>query len=383
MLDSLRDVFTAAEARSEKEFAEVLPYFQERRSVLFLSDWQFWGLHGFRPQSLARTLATHGVRVLWLDGAGWRPSARRPVVSPPQKHLSVKVRPELPGRRYHPIYATSEFLQSLYVKQQKVLLGGKSIVWVQGGISKELSHSLGPVDVFSYFDELKRVPPTDPLCRDAKVVTVLNDWAHQQIAPHRSTLRLYSPTDIPASFWKTELAPQLPKTFPTTVAGYLGSLYHNYFDYAELERMMREFPDMGFVLGGRTDPPADAIIQRLSRHSNFLFFPWVPRHQLLPIWQLIDLSLLLYRGNDLQPGSFASKALESLFFGIPCIGTRHPKTEPLAPYFPLLEGKEPLARPLHQALHTSEETMLKALAFFAYEMHPQHHLAMVARQLIG
>ena len=86
------------QAEVAKGWDRAIRYYRARGGVVFVSDCQFWGRHGFVQQSLARALAAERVNVLWLDGMGWRP--RRPVAPNVPSNLQVRQLFSLPGRRF-------------------------------------------------------------------------------------------------------------------------------------------------------------------------------------------------------------------------------------------------------------------------------------------
>lgn len=70
---------------------------------------------------------------------------------------------------------------------------------------------------------------------------------------------------------------RLPKKFPDKVMGYIGSFGSLGFDLPLFERFVRELPDWGFILMGRTDREGQQSLNRLRSYANFFYEPWAPR----------------------------------------------------------------------------------------------------------
>jgi glycosyltransferase involved in cell wall biosynthesis len=147
------------------------------------------------------------------------------------------------------------------------------------------------------------------------------------------------------------------------------------------ENFITSFPEWGFLLMGRTDARGEEYLARFRKYPNFLYVPWNARSQTVAAWRLLDLSLLFYRPHRDQDGAFATKVLESLHFGVPCIATQVAKTENLEGRFPRSPFADVLKGMVAEALAMGEEQLKAEYLHFAYEMNPRLHLARVAECL--
>src|SRR4051812_9045107 len=104
------DVTSEIEARWQKALA----YYRARKAVVFISYCRFWEKHGFVQQSLAKLLSENGVKVLWLDGAGW--GRYEPVIHFPNPNLVVKQLFQPKGRRFSLIGQAADVLLARQVR---------------------------------------------------------------------------------------------------------------------------------------------------------------------------------------------------------------------------------------------------------------------------
>jgi glycosyltransferase involved in cell wall biosynthesis len=319
------------------------------------------------------------VEVTWLDSAGWR--SYKPTLYWNSPHLTVRQMRELPGRRFG-------WLDKLSVKMQanglKALMKAKKnpVLWVQDSLDERICSLLPSIDVFSVFDNPSHSPNSN-LCKKSKLIICQNQFANElysRVHPGKVELCL-PPMEMEEDTFSVKKEINLPKGFPNKVMGYIGSFLSSGFDLAMFESFIKNFPDWGFVLMGRTDDEGMKALERWKKYPNFHSLPWVPREEVASAWRLLDVSLLLYRPCRLTDGAFPVKVLESLHFGVPCVATSVPKTSSLEGFFPRTSFPSRL-RPLAVQSSAVSPTRLNQLyAHFAYEMDPKLHLARVAEAL--
>ena len=190
------------------------------------------------------------------------------------------------------------------------------MLWVESGMPDSIAERLPYVDVYSVFDDPTRNHPQGALCQKAKLVLCQNSHTvhHMQGLGNKVSLAL-PPMDL-APVAESAVPYQLPRNFPEQVMGYIGSFGSEDFDFVLFENLVHSLPDYGFILAGRTNLYGMGKIDDMkSLYPNFHHIPWVPREQLKSIWEKIQVSLLLYRGTWRQNGAFATKVLESVYFG--------------------------------------------------------------------
>lgn len=371
-------------AEIEAQWTDALSYFRSRGKVIFLSNCRFWEQHAFVQQSLAYHLAQGGVEVLWLDGAGWRPY--RPLIGAKSPLLTVRQLPQLPGRRFpwigsYSVKMTVRLLKSLLRKDH----GQRPIVWVQSGFDENVISELPYVDLYSTFDDPYQHAPLGPLCEKSRVVLCQNSLCHRMMSGligDKAKLAL-PPLDLGPDVYRDPTPIRFPPGFPTRRMGYIGSFFSTGFDLVLFENFIRSYPDWGFLLMGRTDKEGFTQVERFKRYPNFLFLPWAPRAETAGAWASINVSLLLYRTLRTQDGAFAVKAVESLHFGAPSVGTQVPKTEDVGSYFPMSPFVETIKRNALDTAAVGSERITRAHEFFAFETHPRLYLARAAQWLRG
>jgi glycosyltransferase involved in cell wall biosynthesis len=372
----------ASESDLESRWRRAVEYYRGRKSVLFISYCPFWEKYGFVQQCLAYSLAEAGVKVTWLDGAGWRP--QRPTVPKQHPNLTVKHIKSLPGRRLPWVDLLDVKWSRRQIAKEIQSLPGKPVIWIQAGIDERLVTGLPYVDVFSVFDDPYRHSPVGDLCRKARTIICQNPRALEcltQFHGDKSHLVL-PPMDMSKGVYNESETFEFPQGFPEKVMGYIGSFSTDGFDLYLFEDFVRNFPDYGFLLMGRTDAAGLVAIERLKRYPNFLYTPWVDRSKLAAVWSKLAVTLLFYRPNRTQEGAFPVKVLESLRFGVPCIATAVPKTEGLEGVFPRSSIVHTLRESLQQALNISPEQCRSLYKKFAAQMDPKHHLSYVAECLV-
>ncbi|MBI4406186.1 MAG: glycosyltransferase, partial [Deltaproteobacteria bacterium] len=363
----------------QDSFQKCLPFYKKRGSVVFLSYCRYWEQHGFVQQSLARLLTENGVKVIWLDGSGWRPY--RPVRSWDSKLLRISQLFEFPGRRLFFMDRISEGFQKGTLRKIVRELGSP-VIWVQAGMNERIVEALPYIDIFSTFDDPYRHGPTDVLCEKAKTIVCQNSFTFRIMSSLHAekTIHLLPPVDLPGGTPNVKSV-ELPAGFPKKVMGYIGSFFSYDYDLRLLENFVRSFPDWGFVLMGRTDPEGERGLARLRQYPNFISYPWVPRDQVWSAWRALDVSLLLYRPCRSQDGAFPVKILESFFCGIPCVCTAVPKTLDLDGMVPRSPFPEHLKKLAEQASQWNPLSVANRYHHFAYLMSPKYHLAKIAEQL--
>lgn len=362
----------------EERWNEALDFFRSRGHVLFISDrYRFWDHYGFTQQSLAKVLVENGVSVTWLDGISWKQES--PVVRISNPNLKVGPLKVYPGRRFSILDRSSIKRQ---LKQIRSELSKNSLIWVQGSLDDRIAKDL-PIEVFSVFDDCGLQPPFGELTKKAKVILCQNAYSQDQYRKHfpEKSLLALPPVELSSDLFKApSLNRILPTEFPQKIMGYLGACFPKGFDFDLLERFISSLPDWGFVICGRTNEQGKKILERFSRYSNFYFRSWIPREMLASLWLRLSCNLLLYKDCSENRGAFPIKVLESLFFGVPSVATRVPKTSSLEGICPVESNPERL---LECALKVAESphSQEKSFDHLFYEMHPKIHLARVAEAL--
>lgn len=376
---SYRSPINAVLADVEARWQKALPFFQRRRRVIFLSYNRFWEKHAFVQQSLARTLIESGVEVHWLDGTGWRPY--EPTLYWQSPALRVRQLFEPPGQRFARIKRWTTQHQAKVIQH---LAGQKenTLIWIQAGIEELLAERLFAIDVFSTFDDMYRHDPSGPLCQRAKLILCQNTPTFRRLATlGKKAQRALPPVDISKGVFEKSSAVGFPAEFPKQRMGYIGSFFAKDYDLVLFEDFVRSFPQFGFFLAGRTDPEGEDHLKRLSQYENFIYFPWLKRSQIAPLWKNIHLNLLFYRPFLAQDGAFPTKILEAMHFGVPSIATKVPKTEDLAPFCSRSSFPDELKRFAIDLLGKQTAILEEAYAKLLFEMHPKVHLARVAEAL--
>jgi glycosyltransferase involved in cell wall biosynthesis len=357
---------------------EALSYFKKRGSVLFLSDERFWSPYPYVHQSLARLLVKNGVSVTWLDGSGWR--KENPVVKNQDPRLKVGQLYELPGRRFSPIQKASDYWRAQQIKS--LITKKRPVVWIQGALDEFICRELPYIDAISTFDDPYRYQSGLESLKKAKVVLCQNQFTFERLsplAPEKTFLSL-PPIEFDRTLFPESPKAEFPKKFPKKVMGYIGSFRSQDFDLILLETLIRNLPDWGFLVVGRTDLAGEKKVDELSRYSNFLRVPWVDRNHLTGYWKAIQATLLLYRPDRTQDGAFPVKVVESTAFGVSCVATEVPKTLDLASYFPRTSVVDHfIAEAVKVA--TSQPDTSQAFSYFSSVTHPTNPLIQVANFL--
>ena len=379
-------VITAANRVEGDEYSALrwqraVEYFRARGGVLFLSQNRFWEKHAFPQQSLAKYLTQAGVRVTWLDGYGWHPY--QPVVRFNSPLLTVKPLFQPPGNRFSSVRSWSRSLQRATINRIRSDLGGRPVIWVQEGHHEELIGGLPYVDVYSVFDNPYLMDPHGTLCRRASLILCQNSYATRWFKAHHpsKTFLALPPLDLADDVFVDQKPIELPKGLPQKLLGAVGSLMIFDFDFDLLEIFLRQLPDWGFLLVGRTDPIGKLQIQRLRHYPNFHYLPWVPRHRVAAAWKALSATLLLYRSFRPQDGAFPTRALESLHFGVPCVATRIPKTADLDGIVPRTNNVAELVRLAVQAAQQDRSAIEVSYRELSMRMNPKEHLIRVAEFL--
>lgn len=372
----------------ETRWQKALPFFKKRGHVLFVNPGlRFWTQHGFVQQSLANVLVENGIQVTWLDGAGWRSS--QPKISHPSPLLDVRQIFELPLRRFSQM---DQFNDRLVSWQIRSLLQKhpQSLLWIWGGMREAIVRKISSrknfsIDVFSVFDDPWTEAPGGELCQKAKIITCQNPVAHAHFAARHPTKThlVFPPVDLKENIFSGGASFSLPEGFPPDVMGYIGSLPAGGFDFVLLEDFVLSFPRIGFLLVGPGDAGALRAMNRLKRHANFHYVPWVDRSQIHHVWNLLKVSLLLYRPAGTNDGAFPVKVLEGLHFHVASVATRVPKTSGLEGYFPRSSFPEKLKALALTAMQQPKENLNEAYRHFSYEMHPKVHLSKIAEYLMS
>ncbi len=368
------------QAEVAKGWDRAVRYYRARGGVVFVSDCPFWGRHGFVQQSLARALAAERVPVLWLDGMDWRP--RRPVTKNIPLSLEVRQLFSFPGRRFTAVNHIVASSQAAEIRRRLSSEGKKSVLWIQSGLPDVIAEKLPYVDVYSVFDDPTRNHPQGALCQKAKLVFCQNRNALDQMQGLGQKVSLALPPMDLAPVFDSEKPYDFPKNFPEKVMGYIGSFGSEDFDFVLFENLVHSLPDYGFILAGRTNLYGMGKVEEMkSIYPNFHYVPWVPREQLRAIWERINVSLLLYRGAWRQNGAFATKILESVFFGAGCVATVTPKTEEIGRFFPRVGDLQSCTEAALKLSRDSAEACEAAYRHFAFAMDPKLHLIRVADDL--
>ena len=376
-----QNILQDLESDVESRWQQALPYYLNREAVVFVSYCRFWERHGFVQQSLSYTLAKAGVNVVWLDGMGWK--KYHPVVRDGLPNLKVVQLPAYPGRRFSWIQNKSITRSSRFIKRTLREAGRDALLWVQGGIEEAICEQLPKIDVFSVFDDPYRHSPVGVLCEKAQLIISQNDFANKTLSnvhPEKC-IRLLPPMEVGSQVYTKSSTRSFPENFPERKMGYIGSFSPKSFDLILFEDFVRSFPDWGFVLMGRTEGNGMEFVHRLQTYPNFIYFPWAERDTLAEVWSQLDLSLLFYRRYPGQDGAFPTKALESLHFGVPCIGTQVPKNQELGSFFPVSSIGNELKRMAPKVAEQPHQNWDAAYRYFASEMNPKLHLAAAAERL--
>lgn len=366
----------------ETRFENALRYFRERSPVVFFSYCRFWEKHAFVQQSLAKALVENGIEVIWLDGAGWRPYEPTHYFDSPRLQVSQLF--QLPGRR---VPVVDRLNIKLQIQRLKTLLkprrGKRPLFWVQAGIDERLAAELPYVDIYSVFDDPYRHTLSGSLCQKAELILCQNSLASRWLGATPKVKLALPPVDLSRDVFGGDSGIPLPPGFPQRIMGYIGSFFSAGFDLDLFESFLKTLPDWGFLLMGRTDEAGMKYLNRFRKYPNFFHLAWMPRACVASAWKLLDVTLLLYRPCREQDGAFATKVLESSYFGVPCVATRVPKTEELEGFFPRAETGEKLVPLAIETSQMSETRLREIYSHFAVEMHPKLHLARVAEALSG
>lgn len=370
-------VLSAIESRWQK----ALPFFKSRGHVMFISDrYRFWDEAGFVQQSLAKTLVDHGVKVTWLDGTSWRKS--KPVVPLHSSILKVDSLKCFPGRRFPLVDSLSVEYQVHQIKKLKAQ-GDDPLIWVQGSLDERVCAKLDSIDVFSIFDDAFCHSPQNNLARKSRLILSQNAFADdlfRQNHPMKTCLAL-PPVELNSCVFQKDSSQGLvPENFPKKIMGYLGAFFPEGFDFDILEKFVQRLPDWGFLMVGRTDSEGLERIERLKKYPNFHHHDWIPREKISSCWQLLDVNLMLYRDCRANSGAYPVKVLESMYFGVPSVATRVPKTTSLEGIIPLSSNPEELIY-LAKAEAILRKDQSRVFESLYYEMHPKVHLARVAEGL--
>lgn len=363
-----------------QDWESTVQYFKKRGAVLFVSYCRFWEKHAFVQQSLAKALTDAGVRVVWLDGFGWR--KYEPTLYWNSPHLTVTQVPLLPGRRIKALSVLSEVRSAMAIRHWMKELGEGTLLWVQGGVQESIAQRLPPVDVFSTFDDPYRHAPSGALVEKSKLILCQNSYTRTRFSEADSRVHVaLPPVDMSASNFSDAPPMKFPEGFPERRMGYVGSFFAKDFDFVLLENFIRSYPDWGFVLAGRTCEQGEAFIARLRAYRNFWYAPWVPRAQVAQLWASLKITLLLYRPCLDQNGAFPTKVIESLHFGIPCIATRVSKTLDLEGLVPRIQYPQDFSHAIVEALALSPERIRSISQHLSSLTDPKLYLGRVARWL--
>ncbi len=352
------------------------PYFKKRKSVLFLSDERYWEKHGFVQQSLAYRLAEIGIKVIWIDGSGWRKYQPH---SNKNSNLIVQQLPRLPLCRIKIIDNFNVKMSSLLINSYIKKLGNNPIIWIQSGFDERVLETLPYIDVYSVFDDPYKHTPEGYLCSKAALIITQNSFALEIYKKlNYKTIRLFPPMEINGDTFNLNYSISLPEKFPTKIMGYIGSFFPEGFDFELLKECIHSMPDWGFILMGRTNESGMKHIKNLIKFGNFYYEPWKEREYTAAIWKKLKLSLFLYKDLKSQDGAFAVKTLESLRFGIPIVSTKVPKTEDINKFFPSFSVAEELKIKVNDALNTNPNDINKVHEHLSFEMDPRTYLSRVA-----
>lgn len=372
------EISAATLSSIEERWNEALEFYLRREHVVFISDrYRFWDQHGFTQQSLAKVLVENGVRVTWLEGITWKNEA--PLVPFNHPHLRVKNLRVYPGRR---LSFLDRFSVKKQVQQIKSELSKNSLVWVQGSLDDRIAKEI-PVEVFSVFDDCELQSPFGELGQKAQIILSQNAFSQdrfRKVFPEKALLAL-PPVELSHHLFKAPSGNRiLPSEFPPKIMGYLGACFSQGFDFELLERFVSALPDWGFVICGRTDEEGNKKIKKLSRYPNFYFRSWIPREMLASLWLKMQCNLLFYKDCRENRGAFPIKVLEALFFGVPSVATRVPKTSSLEGICPVESHPDRLLEAAVQVASNPHDQS-RSFGRLFYEMHPKVHLAKVAEIL--
>jgi len=362
----------------EERWNRALSFYQKRGHVLFISDrYRFWDQVGFTQQSLAKVLVENGIQVTWLDGMTWKNES--PILS--FHHPDLKVQPLrcYPGRRFRSLDTLSIKKQ---VKQIRSEISKTSLVWVQGSLDDRIAKNIN-VDIFSVFDDCESPDPQGELAKKAKIILSQNAFSHDRFREFQLEKALLSlpPVELSAELFKAPLPTRiLPPHFPSKMMGYLGACFPQGFDFELFERFVRELPDWGFIICGRTDETGKKNLERLSQYPNFYYRSWMPRENLASMWLKLKCNLMLYKDCRDNRGAYPIKVLESLFFGVPSVATRVPKTSSLEGICPVESHPQKLIEAAQRVAHQPGQQS-KSFERLFYEMHPKIHLSKIAERL--
>ncbi|NDC23730.1 MAG: hypothetical protein EB078_02950 [Proteobacteria bacterium] len=288
----------------------------------------------------------------------------------------------LPGRRWRFIEEASISWQAHQIKS--LCRKERPIIWVQGSLDDRISERLDSVDVFSVFDDPLLNTPGNPLCEKAKLIVSQNAFAdnifHERY-PQKAHIFL-PPVELSERvFAKSKQEMLLPPGFPQQVMGYLGAFFPEGFDFEILRYLITSLPAWGFLMVGRTNEEGEKILWELKKFPNFCHHPWIAREQLPNVWSLLDVNLMLYRPHATNSGAFPVKLLEALYFGIPSVATKVPKTSSLEGVIPLSSFPDQI-KDLALSEYKFPKDRSATFENLFYEMHPKIHLAKIS-ELIG
>lgn len=356
-----------------------LSYFQERKAVIFVSYCRFWEHHAFVQQSLAKLLTDHGVKVTWYDAETWK--GYRPTLYWKSEHLDVKSRFTLPGRRWRFIEAIDKKLFQSTINKE-IRKYGDPIIWIQGGLRESLAEVIPKIDVFSTFDDPFYFANDSVIKQKAKLIVAQNSFTwRMHCSQSDKSKMLLPPVDMKVD---ESGSPNyvFPERFPKKVMGYIGSFFHEDYDLELLEYLIRTLPDWGFLLVGRTNAVGEGKVKTLKRYANFHHVAWAPRAQVMSLWKKLSVTLLLHRPRRVQYGAFPTKVLESLAYGVPCVGTEVPKTNDLQGFFPISSFPSELRQMAVQAAGMDKERIRQLFDLFSSKSDPALHLIEVAESLM-
>lgn len=358
---------------------ETIAYFRARRAVLFYSSCRFWEEHAFVQQSLAKCLTENGIHVYWRDGDSWRPEA--PHLGWNSNHLEVVSGRCLPGRGLFPWVVTIDAHRFRSEVRKQLGRFPDPVIWVQGGLREELACQLPYIDVFSAFDDPFYFSDESTLKSRARVRTAQNSYTWEMhFSGKHSGKTVFPPVELPASTGQAP-SPFLPSGFPKKVMGYIGSFFDEDYDLELFEYMVRNLPDWGFVLAGRTNGAGEEKLRRLVRYPNFHRIAWMPREQIVSLWKSLKVCLLLHRPRRTQYGAFPTKILEATYYGVPCAGTDVPKTKDIAGVFPMTSFATELRKRAVEVSFMGKEKIAKIHEDLFSRMDPRAHLVEIATQL--
>lgn len=360
---------------------EAIAYFKSRGSVVFLSYCRFWEPHAFVQQSLANLLVQNGVKVEWLDGEHWK--SYQPTIYRPSPNLNVEQRFTLPGRRWEVMRAIDRRLFQFSFRSKLKKLGGNPLVWIQAGFREELLSTIPYIDVFSTFDDPFYFGSDSLSLSKARVVHAQNSFTHENMFPELSSAQVVPPpVDMSISMTGTKEY-RLPERFPKKVMGYIGSFFDEDYDLELFEYMVRTLPEWGFLLAGRSNAAGLAKAEAMKRYPNFHFVPWAPREEILSLWNKLSVTLLLHRPRRVQYGAFPTKILESTYFGVPCVGTKTPKTHDVEKYFPMSSFPTELRKLAVEASQMDKAKIKTIYDELSQKSDPKKQLIDVAAALMG